>query len=537
MLNISQISTVAGCWRIAGDDTVGYAIVRAGKSLLVDCPAGVDADALITAGIPEIEVILHTQVQAEHCYEWQSIPGVPVYVAESAREVALVSNEYIRDSKTVWPPDRGWDTRGEEKYGIGGCVTERPPKQPLNVKSLFAPGDKFYWNDVELDVIALPGSGKRAIGFSWLAENIIFTGDLFHGGGYVVNLYDIERSYGIPSGYDQMIDSLQKVLELSPRLCLPSTGPIINEVKTDIARLLPLLNDPCRVTPLRSNEKWALTGFQPIRTIGTRWRENFPGVYQNCNFGNMILFIDGEGRGLAIDPDICVWDSWQDSIDAFHADLDLLEKEAGLKTIERALVTHYHGDHFQNAPELRKRYGTRIQATGDVAAAMARPYDFPYPCMVDWYGFPFDNIVVDDILTYNKTENWHGATVTPIHTPGHCNAHTGYAITMNSKRIFCSGDAVQYGAGPINANMPLIYNDTAWPARSLAITIQRMMAFNPEYILGGHSHTFQDINGSILRDMLTVQLQAEENLCQLISDGNTMRAMTPPSYDEHRIEN
>ncbi|MEI6519686.1 MAG: MBL fold metallo-hydrolase [bacterium] len=537
MISISQLSAVSGLWRIAGDDTVGYAIVRAGKSLLVDCPAGV-ADALITVGIPVPDVIIHTQVQAEHCCEWQGFPRVPVYVAESSREVALVSNEFIRDSKTVWPPDRGWDNRGEEKYGIGGCVTERAPKQPLNVKGVLISGDKFYWNGVELDVIALPGSGKRAIGFWWPSENLIFTGDLFHAGGYAVNLYDIERSYGIPTGYEQMAESLEKILTFSPKMCLPSTGPIITEVNTDIARLLPLLKDPCRVASLRSNEKWALTGFKPVRTIGTRWRENFPGVYQNCNFGNMILFIDGEGRGLAIDPDICVWDSWQGSVDAFHADLDLLEKEAGLKTIERALVTHYHGDHFQNAPELRKRYGTRIQAAGDVAAIITAPYNFSYPCMVNWYGFPFDKMAVDDVLTYNHAENWHETTIfTPIHTPGHCNAHTGYAITWNGKRIFCSGDAVQYGAGPISANMPLIYNDTAWPARSLAVTLKRIIEFNPEYVLGGHSHAFQDPDGSILRDMLTVQLQAEENLRQLITDGNTMRSMTPPGYDELRFEN
>ena len=332
-----------------------------------------------------------------------------------------------------------------------------------------------------------------------------------------------------------MITSLKQVSDLSPRLCLPSTGPVITDVNSDIARLLPMLQDPCQVQPVRTDLKWQLTGFTPLRTIGTRWRENFPGVFQNNNFGNMILFIDDDGRGLAIDPDICVWDSWEESVNAFNADLDLLEKEAGLKTVECALVTHYHGDHFQNALELRRRYGTRIQATNDVAKIMAQPGDFPYPCLVDWYNFPFDNVVVDDILTYNQEYNWHTANIVPIHTPGHCNGHTGYAITWNNKKIFCSGDVVQYGAGPISAGLSLIYNDTAWPNRSMAVTLRRMIDFQPDYILGGHSHAFQDTDGSILRDMLTLQLQAEENLKKIIYDGNTLRAMTPPGYDEVRL--
>ncbi len=536
MIKVSKISEIDSLWRIAGDETVGYAIVKDGKSLLIDCPEGVNVSLLANSGIPVPDVILHTQVQAEHCYEWQGLPDVPVYVAESAREVALISDEYNRDSKTVWPPDRGWDNRGEEKYGVGGGVTERPPLKPLNICGVLVPGEIFNWNGMKIDVLSLPGSGKRSIGLHWVEKKIIFTGDLIHAGGFAVNLYDIERSYGILSGYEQAIESLDKISSLAPEICLPSTGPVIFNVDADITRLRDLLSNPCRITPLRHDRKWQLTNFTPLRTIGTRWRENIPGVFQNCNFGNMILFIDEEGRGLAIDPDICVWDSWEECVDALHADLDLLEKEAGLKTIEYALVTHYHGDHFQNALELRKRYGTRIQSTADVAEIMAYPEKYPYPCLVDWYDFPFKSLVVDDMLSYNQAISWHSESIIPIHTPGHCNAHVGYAITWRGKRVFCAGDAVQYGDGAIGAGLPVLYNDTAWPDRSLSVTLRRMIEIAPEYVFGGHSHAFIEEDGTILRDLLSAQLQAEENLRSLIYDGDILCAMTPTGYDGIRLK-
>lgn len=535
MINITKMSGLVDTWRLSGFETVGYVVVRNGKSLFIDCPAGITADLLADAGIAMPDLILHTQVQSEHCYEWESFSDVPVYVAESAREVALISDEYLRESKTVWPPDRGWDNRGEEKYGVGGCITERPPVKPLNIAGLLNPGQQFKWQDIDLQVIELPGSGKRSIGLYWQSEEVVFSGDLLYAGGYAVNLHDLERSYGILSGYEQAVSSLRKIADLSPRFCLPSTGPVISDVQHDISRLITLLENPCRVSPLRGDRKWQLTGFKPIREIGTRWRENFPGVYQNSNFGNMILFIDDEGRGLAIDPDICVWDSWDACVNALNSDLDLLEKEAGLKSVEYALVTHYHGDHFQNAPELRKRYNTRVAATSDVADVMARPENYPYPCLVNWYGFPFENLSPDDILKYNQVFNWNSVEIIPVHTPGHCYGHTGFLIEWNGMKIFCAGDVLQYGDGAIGAGLPVLYNDTAWPDRGYGATLQKVIDLKPDYILGGHSHAFKNTDNSILRDMLTAQRQAEENLRQLIIDGDILRAMTPPNYDALRM--
>ena len=430
-------------------------------------------------------------------------------------------------TKTIWPPSREWDTRGEEPYGIAGCTTERPPCPPLRNLSPLQAGDTFSWADITLEIIALPGSGKRSIGFYWRTTGALFSGDLLHAGGYLVNLYDLERGYGILNGYQQLLASVQHVAGLAPKLQLPSTGPLITDVAGDLARLRENIEQHVFQGPVRRSDRvYAMTNYKPKREFG-RYREVAPGIYQNNNAGNMVLFVDAQGRGCLVDPGPCIWESWEDSVAAMHADLDLLEQETGLRSIELVLITHYHGDHIQFCDLLRERYGATIAATADVADIMERPEDFRYPCVLDWYGFPFTTIAVDKRLTYEQLITWHDTTITPIWTPGHCGAHTGFLIPWGEYRTVCTGDTLQYGDGPLGAGLPIIYNASPWPAQSQLVTAQRLAQARPNLILCGHSFSCFDEDGAIVKDWLAVYQQAIQNTTKLLADGNLKRAMTP----------
>ena len=162
--------------QIIRSDTNGYAITRNGRTLLIDCPqTGMHFDK---HHFNPPEVILHTHVQKEHCMEWQSFPDTEVYVPAGTADIARRADRFFKDCSTVWPEDRSWDTRGNEKYGVAGAVTERPPEKPLHVKGELKPGRKFTWQDIELEIIVLPGHGKRSIGLYWKKHNVLFSGDL-----------------------------------------------------------------------------------------------------------------------------------------------------------------------------------------------------------------------------------------------------------------------------------------------------------------------------------------------------------------------
>jgi glyoxylase-like metal-dependent hydrolase (beta-lactamase superfamily II) len=219
---------------------------------------------------------------------------------------------------------------------------------------------------------------------------------------------------------------------------------------------------------------------------------------------------------------------------AVHADLDLLEAETGLTRIELVVITHYHGDHCQFSDLIRERYGAQICATPDVAILMEEPKRFRYPCTVDWYNFPFDSVKVDRRLAYEETFMWNDIPVTPIHTPGHCFAHTGFLVPWNGQLTACTGDTLQYSAGAVAQWLPFSYNDTAWPAIGNAVTYQRVLDAGATLILGGHSSFFFDPEGAIIRDMLAVVAEAEALARQMVPNGDLTTCMTPPGFDALR---
>lgn len=532
--DVAPVDGVSGLWRLAGDDPNlnGWLIVRDGHSLLVDCPSLTAASKIAGAGLPTPELILHTHVQEEHCREHLELPTVPVRVAAGAVEVARRSDAYFSATKTVWPPDRAWDTLGEEAYGIAGCVTERPPSKPLNVQGTFKPGDVIAWRGERLAVIDLAASSKRAVGFHWLGRGIVFTGDLLYAGGRLVNFYDLERRYN-GGELNWTRTALARVVALKPRLALGAMGPAITDPLRDAARLVAWAKDPAGRFVRRKDEKEAQVNYTPRRTFG-RYREVAPDIYQNTNWGNVILFVDrASGAGLMVDPCNCVWTPWEESVASFREDLRLLEKEAGLKRVELCLVTHPHGDHVQDAFVLRETYGTRVLATPDVAELLANP-TYPYPCLLRWYGFPYDTLKVDGLLKYGRREIWRDLEFRPVWTPGHCFAHSGFAIRWRGRRIFCSGDALQHGAGPIAPALPFCFNDNGVPAHSPAEAYRAIRAERPEIVICGHSRSFYDKDGSVLRDLEEAQAALERSLAAYVPDGDLWRATVPPGYDALR---
>jgi len=518
----------SGCWA----ETNGYLIVRDSRALLIDCPCADAAEVLRRAGLPAPELILHTQVQEEHCREWAAFPDVPVRVHAAAREVALRLPDFFRAAETRWPPDRDWSTLGEETYGIAGCMTERPPVRPLAVAGVFQPGDTLGWQGIELNVIALPASGKRSVGFFWPAAGVAFTGDLIHAGGRLVNFYDLERSYG-GVALPPVRTSIKTAIATGAARFLPSTGPVIEQPAEDVARLSVFLHKPGVAGSRRAGTPRKTLNFAPLRKFG-RYRQLDDGLYQSANFGNIVLYVDRQGRGLMVDPCNCVWDRWEPSVASMQADLDQLERETGLRQVDTVVLTHSHGDHVQYADLLRERYGSRVLATPDVAAMLAAPGRFPYPCMLDWYNFPFSSLKVDGVLAYGQSFDWHGTPVLPVHTPGHCYAHAGFLIGWHGLRTFCSGDALPYGDGAITGGLPFSRNDGGFPDRSPAVSYRRMAALKPELVIGGHSHGFRDPDGSILRDFTDVWSEQELALAGYVPDGDLLRATTPPGYDAVR---
>lgn len=522
-MNIYQTQTL-GIW-ILKSETNGFLIVRNGKSILIDCP---EYDIKLPE-LPEPEIILHTQVQEEHCREWQAFPDAKVYVPSGCGEIALRSEKFFDDSRTVWSENRAWDNRGEETYGIAGCLTERPPLKPLNVAGELIPENAFKWYDFGFEIIALPGSGKRSIGLWWKEKNILFSGDMIVKGGYLANLYDIERSYGLPSGYAQLKESMKKILALDLDVVMPSTGQIIESPEADIKKLEKKIEWIFSPPVILSKRKKAQINYKSIREF-RRFREIIPGIYQNNNFGNMIVIVDEQGRALVIDPGPCVWLPWKDNCKAVNEDFDSLENEAGLKTVDLMLATHYHGDHVEFCNLLKERYGAKLATVRDVAQILEFPEKYNLPCTLEWYNFPFTSLKSDILLDCDIPFKWNEIEILPVHTPGHCFAHSSFSFGWEGVKLLCVGDTLAYGDGPISCSLPIIYNDTAWPEKGIQRALEKFKSLKPEFILCGHGYSFKDESGHIIDSFRQVANRSYELAKKMIAPGVSLKdaMMTPP---------
>ena len=516
-------------YSLAGEAT-SHLIVYQGRSLLIDCHSAQMGRWLARRGLPVPDMILHTHVQPEHCREADQFPAARSLVHEELAELAGDHAAYRKASHTVWDNPADWmNTLGREKYVIAGSITVFPPEVPLKVSGTFHEGERLIWQDLVFEVIPLPGHSRHHVGFVLEMDGnplAVFTGDLLCHPSKLVNVYDLESNYG-----GTAITSLPTVLrELAQRPVqryFPSTGPVL---ENGPAQALGLAG---AIDAYQEALKWQSGDFKPAPQpeyprVG-RYLQLHKGVYQLDNFGNCILLIDDQGRGLMFDPGPCDFESPTRLAD-FHRDLDLFEYECGLKTIDLTLVTHIHGDHYDMVPELRKRYpGCRVGAWDLVARVMEAPWDYPYPALLPWYNLGFDHVAVDDVLSEEQPYDWHGVAIRSIHLPGHCYCHAAYLLTFNGLRLAITGDTIQ-SRGDSDGLSFIISNQSVPDGDSGILKAYRQMVGETVGLnLGGHGSHFMDCQELYAESLRRIEY-ALPALCRLVPDGDLRPAFIRPGF-------
>ncbi|MEI7881023.1 MAG: MBL fold metallo-hydrolase [bacterium] len=516
-------------YSLAGEAT-SHLVVRNGRSLLIDCHSAQMGRWISRRGLPAPEMILHTHVQPEHCRETGQFPAASILVHEELAELAGDHAAYRKAAHTVWDNPADWmNTLGREKYGIAGSITVFPPEVPLKVAGTFHEGERLAWQDLVFEVIPLPGHSRHHVGFVLEMDGTplaIFTGDLLCHPAKLVNVFDLESNYGGTA--IALLPVVLRELAQRPVQCyFPSTGPVIGKGPAQALELAGAIDAYQEALKWQSGEfKPAL---QPEYSRVGRYLQLHKGVYQIDNFGNCILLIDEQGRGLMFDPGSCDFESPTRLAD-FHRDLDLFERECGLKTIDLALVTHIHGDHYDMVPELRKRYpGCRVGAWDLVARVMEAPWDYPYPALLPWYNLGFDHVPVDDVLSEDQSYGWHDVSIRSIHLPGHCYCHAAYLLTFNGLQLAITGDTIQSrgdsdGLGFIISNHSVPDGDSG-----VLKTYRQMSGETVDLNLGGHGAHFVDCQGQYAESLRRIE-HALLYLRRLVPEGDLSAAFVRPNY-------
>jgi glyoxylase-like metal-dependent hydrolase (beta-lactamase superfamily II) len=511
-------------------EAASHLVVRNGRGLLVDCHSAQMGRWLARRGMPEPELILHTHVQPGHCREADQFPAARILVHEGLAALAGDRPAYEKAAHTVWDNPAEWAvTLGQEKYGIAGSITVFPPAEPLTVSGTFREGDRLTWQDLVFEVIPLPGHGRHHVGFVLELDGkplAVFTGDLLCHPARLVNVHDLESNYG-GTAIASLPAVLRTLAQRPVQRYFPSTGPAIENGPAQALELAQAIEAYQEALSWRSGRFQPAP--QPEYPVVGRYLQLHKGIYQINNFGNSILLIDDHGRGLMFDPGPCDFET-PTRIADFHRDLDLFERECGLKTIDTALVTHIHGDHYDMTPELRNRYpGCRVGAWDLVARVMEAPWDYPYPALLPWYNLGFDHVAVDDVLGEDQPHYWHDIGIRSIHLPGHCHCHAAYLLTFNGLRLAITGDTIQSRGGADGLSF-IIANHSVPDGDSGILKSYRQMAGEAvDLNLGGHGSHFADCQAQYAESLRRIE-HALPYLRRLVPGGDLEKAFVRPRH-------
>lgn len=528
----------------ASEVASSHLVCAGGESVLIDCHDPAIRRAIdvireqgpreVAAAVTQPTRILHTHVQPEHCREGDVFGSAKIIVPNGLEEVAGDTEKYRRESSVKWEHPELWgETMGRERYGVGGSLVLRAPSPALRVGATIKSGDSVRIGSMLLRAVELPGHGWYALGFL-LIENdkplAFFSADLFRDPAVLVNVHDLEVAYG-----RSFLWKLPPVLESVDALAgdlpyFPATGPVITDGRAQNCALQSKLKayfEACEWP----KDAWPAPSERKFEMLG-KYRKHADGIYQLTTFGNTILFIDRAGNGLMIDPGPCDFEHpVQRHID-FRNDLAMFEKEAGLKTIDLAIITHFHGDHYDCAPLLKERYpACKLAAWDPVARVLETPDAFPYACKLPWYNIGLGAMKIDIKLTRKQRFRWHDVEIETIHLPGHCNAHGGHLFTFNGRRIAITGDTIQTYGWPEGLGFVTSNDSTPDVNDGCLLAYKTMMSKTVDLNLGGHSSWFVNPAPAYAESVRRME-HALPRLRALVPGGEMARAFRRPWFPD-----
>ena len=529
-------------------DQTSHVIVAAGQSVVIDWHTPTLLRWIDRRNLPRPSLVLHTHVQPEHCRQGGVIThdkhghkhehAIRTLVPTGSRDLAEHNDAYLRDAAPLWDDPAAWPvTMGEERYGVAGSVTMMPPTPGIRVDGEVAPGEVIEHAGLAFHVIDLKGHGKHSVGYLIKQADVplaVFTGDFFRDGACLVNVYDLETTYGgtclddMPNRLRQLADNLD-AWQLTT--CFPATGQPIDNAPAQAREIA------TKIDAYFAAAKWSPADYKAppkppadvVEATRGRYVRRAPGVYQITTGGNCILFIDDRGRGMMVDPGPCEFES-KTRVADFIADLEAFEQTAGLKSIDLILITHVHGDHYDLAPQVIDRYPScRVAAWDLVARVIEAPWDYPYPALLPWYDLGFDHLPIDDILSDQSPYHWHDIAIETEHLPGHCYCHAAHILTFAGQRIALTGDTIQSngGAGGIGY---IIANHSVPDDKAGFLRAYRNMAKHPvDLNIGGHGSCFTQPNAQYNASIQRIE-HATPYLQALIPGGDLKRAFLRPWF-------
>lgn len=463
-------------------DVCNVYILRDGNhALLIDLGNAGILDHLPDIGVEHIDWILFTHHHREQCQGFPKLNSLTPQIAAPKTERPFFEHPTsFRKTKTSLG----------DPYTIYGASYIRPPVEPIHIDREFAKMDTFTWRGYEIRCIETPGDSPGSMTYlinkneKWYA----FSGDVMLDGAKAHHFYDAQWDYGFGKGLRTLHNSAALIRDYHPAMLLPSHGPVIRQPEKQLNSYL---------KKLRETEQLLLRGYD-VLTYSAADQDKLskptkiPFVWQVSPhlfkfkgpdmFVNFSLILSDSGHGLMVDCGLMDTTQLQYTLRA-------MQKFYGLKKIDALIITHMHGDHFLEAPFLKKLWGTPVWALENMAPMMEYPLNYDFSAMIPAYNHGFESIHVDRVFKPGETFKWAEHKFTIDWMPG----QTKYALCMHGeiddRKVAFTGDNIF--ADPDNTNQngheALVSRNDAILEEGYIYAAEYLKKLHPDILIGGHS--------------------------------------------------
>ena len=398
-------------------DVVNVGVVeRGGKRLLIDCGEG-------KIGGP-VDWIIFTH---HHRDQWSGARrlGGKIAVPEAERRFFSQAEEFWERADSIL--DHRYDFRPHLFTG----------RESVEVARTLRDGDIFEWEGLRIEALATPGHTDGSLSYIVDVDGIriSFTGDLIYSTGRVWEFYSLQKRFpgmrgdywGFGGAVEELLASLDRVLERKPDILVPSHGTVID-------------NPIHAVAELKQNVRAAMDNYLRLAA----WRIYFPGIFPGnrppmlpplpaANYPEWIRNIAFTTKAIvADDRSVFLSDCGGP---AAIAELDRLRTSGEIGSIEGLWITHYHDDHTQQVNVAKSKYGARVYVERHMVGIIENPLGYAMPCL-----FP-ESIRVDRALEDGESFEWKGFRLTAYHFPGQTLYHDGLLVERDGLRVFFTGDS------------------------------------------------------------------------------------------------
>ncbi len=458
-----------------------YILQDGDHALLIDLGDADVKEHLQEIGVKKIDWILFTHHHREQCQGFPELNSLEPRVGAPGAERALFERPAsFRKAKTSL----------DDPFTVYGASYVRPPVEPINIDRTFSKTDTFTWRGYEIRCIETPGDSPGSM--TYLVEHsgrwYAFSGDVMLDGAKMHHFYDAQWDYGFGKGLRTLHNSAALIRDYRPAMLLPSHGPVIRQ---------PVDQLNLYMKKLREAEKLILRGYD-VLTYASAFQDkvskptDIPFLWQVSPhlfkfkgpdvFVNFSLILSGSGHALVVDCGL------MDTV-LLQNTLLSLKKFYNLKTIDALIVTHMHGDHFLEAPFLKKHWGTPVWVLTNMVPVMERPLDYDFSAMIPAYRHNFNSIKVDRAFEPGESFEWEGYRFTIDWMPG----QTKYALCMHGRidgrMVAFTGDNIF--ADPDNPRQngheALVARNDAILEEGYIYAGEYLKKLKPDILIGGHS--------------------------------------------------